>query len=78
MRVLASNDQGGLGVWTVIFVAPSEKLADRICARLSEEGFLAKSRQTGTAREQYEILVPASELDDVKDLLNDIVHSSYQ
>ena len=64
-------------MWTVIYIAPTLRLAEKICARLTAEGFLARQRQTGAGRQQYEILVPESELDDVKELLNDILHSSY-
>lgn len=63
-------------MWTVIYIASTEKLADRICARLTGEGFLVKRRLVSAARQQFEILVPETELDDVKDLLTDILHSS--
>lgn len=63
-------------MWTVIYIASTLRQAEKICERLAAEGFLARQRQATTARQQYEILVPASELEDVKELLNDIVHSS--
>lgn len=63
-------------MWTVIYIASTEKLADRICTRLTGEGFLVKTRLVNAARQQFEILVPETELDDVKDLLTDILHSS--
>lgn len=64
-------------MWTVIYIASTSRQAEKICKRLAAEGFLARQRQASTTRQQYEILVPASELDDIKELLNDILHSSY-
>ncbi|MCY0874680.1 MAG: glutamate decarboxylase [Firmicutes bacterium] len=64
-------------MWTVIYIASTQKLADRICERLLAEGCLAKQRQASTTKQQFEILVPEAELDDVKELLTDILHSSY-
>lgn len=63
-------------MWTVIYIAPTLRVADKICGRLSAEGFLVKQRQASTTKQQFEILVPEGELDDVKELLNDILHSS--
>lgn len=64
-------------MWTVIYIAPTLRQAERICERLAREGFLARQRQAGTSRQQFEILVPEAELEDVKELLNDIVHASF-
>lgn len=64
-------------MWTVIYIASTQKLADRICERLQAEGFLAKQRQASTTKQQFEILVPEAELNDVKELLTEILHSSY-
>lgn len=63
-------------VWTVIYIAPTKKLADAICGRLTLEGFLTKQRQTSTTKQQFEILVPEAELDDVLSMLTDILHAS--
>lgn len=64
-------------MWTVIFIAQSPKHAKHITERLADEGFLAKVRQTNVAKQQYEILVPEGELDEVQEVLKDILHSSY-
>ncbi|MCL6548949.1 MAG: glutamate decarboxylase [Alicyclobacillus sp.] len=64
-------------MWTVIYIAQSARQADRIKDRLAEEGFLAKVRQTSVSRQQFEILVPESELDEVQEVLNEILHASY-
>lgn len=60
-------------MWTVIYIAPNLRLAEKICERLAAEGFLAKQRPTGAVRPQYEILVPKTELADVRELLNEIL-----
>ncbi|MDB5083906.1 MAG: glutamate decarboxylase [Bacilli bacterium] len=64
-------------MWTVIYIATSSKIADSIDARLTEEGFLVKQRQTATLKPQYEILVPESELDEVQEVLKEILHSTH-
>jgi acetylornithine/succinyldiaminopimelate/putrescine aminotransferase len=63
-------------MWTVIYIAQSEKQARQIVDRLTAEGFLAKLRQTSVSRQQFEIVVPEAELDEVQEVLNDILHAS--
>lgn len=65
-------------MWTVIYIASGEKTADTIRDKLTKEGFLIKLRQTNTAKQQYEILVPETELDEVQEVLKDILHSSHR
>jgi len=65
-------------MWTVIYIAPNEKTAERIQDRLTEEGFLVKLRQTNMVKQQFEILVPETELDEVQEVLKDILHSSHR
>ncbi|MBH0333877.1 MULTISPECIES: glutamate decarboxylase [Brevibacillus] len=60
-------------MWTVIYIAPSARIAERIQQRLTDEGFLAKIRE-GKVSKQYEILVPESELNEVRDVLGTILH----
>lgn len=62
-------------MWTVIYIAPSTEKAERIQDQLSKEGFMVKVRQANTAREQYEILVPETEVEEVQDVLGPILHS---
>jgi len=64
-------------MWTVIYIASGEKLAESIKQKLTQEGFLVKLRQTNIAKQQIEILVPESELDEVQEVLKDILHSSH-
>lgn len=59
-------------MWTVIYVTSSVKLAEKIQDRLADEGFLVKIKSSQHSK-QYEILVPASELDEVKEVLNAIL-----
>lgn len=77
---LLLGQPGELGencMWTVIYIAQSSKQADSIRDKLMDEGFLAKVRQSHMAKQQYEILVPETELDEVQEVLKDILHSSY-
>ncbi|BAH42357.1 MULTISPECIES: hypothetical protein [Bacillales] len=60
-------------MWTVIYIAPSARIAERIQQRLTDEGFLVKIRE-GKVSKQYEILVPESELNEVRDVLGTILH----
>ncbi|TKI56831.1 glutamate decarboxylase [Brevibacillus antibioticus] len=60
-------------MWTVIYIAPSARIAERIQERLTDEGFLVKVRE-GKVSKQYEILVPESELNEVRDVLGTILH----
>jgi len=62
-------------MWTVIYIAPTKKIAERIKERLTEEGFLVQIRAINLTKQQYEILVPEGELDEVQEVLNTIIHS---
>ncbi len=62
-------------MWTVIYISPSEKIAEKISNQLTDEGFLIKVRQVNGSKHQFEILVPASELDEVQDALHRVLHS---
>ncbi|GAB2722970.1 glutamate decarboxylase [Paenibacillus thermoaerophilus] len=61
-------------MWTVIYIAPTAKIADRIKQRLTEEGFLVQVRAINVTKQQYEILVPEGELDEVQEVLSEILH----
>jgi hypothetical protein len=60
-------------VWTVIYIAPSARIAERIQQRLTDEGFLVKVREAKVSK-QYEILVPEGELQEVQEVLATILH----
>ncbi|WP_166244623.1 glutamate decarboxylase [Paenibacillus turpanensis] len=62
-------------MWTVIYIAPTQKIADRIRSRLTDEGFLVQVRPINLTNQQYEILVPEGELDEVQEVLSTILHS---
>jgi len=62
-------------MWTVIYIAPTAKISERIRQRLTEEGFLVQVRPVNLSRQQYEILVPSAELEEVQEVLNDILNS---
>ncbi|HTG71485.1 hypothetical protein FHS16_000139 [Paenibacillus endophyticus] len=60
-------------MWTVIYIAPTAKIADNIKKRLTEEGFLVKIRSVNLSKQQYEILVPSGELEEVQEVFNSIM-----
>lgn len=62
------------GMWTVIYIAPTARLADMIKSRLTEEGFLVESRPINMSKQQFEILVPSGEVEEVQEVLNLILH----
>lgn len=64
-------------MWTVIYIAPNAGMASQIQDKLTDEGFLVKLRQARGAKEQFEILIPESELDEGQEVLKDILHSSF-
>ncbi|MFD1957605.1 glutamate decarboxylase [Paenibacillus thailandensis] len=57
-------------MWTVIYIAPTAKIAENIKKRLTEEGFLIKIRPVNLSKQQYEILVPSAELEEVQEVFN--------
>lgn len=59
-------------MWTVIYIAPSLKIAEKIQDHLVGEGFLVKINASQHGK-QYEILVPESEIDEVKEVLSYIL-----
>ncbi|MEX1029296.1 MAG: glutamate decarboxylase [Paenibacillaceae bacterium] len=61
-------------MWKVIYIAPSAKIAERIKDKLTEEGFLVQIRPINLSKQQYEIVVPEGELEDVQEVLNSILH----
>lgn len=60
-------------MWKVIYIAPSANTAERIQSQLSEEGFLVQIRPIHVSKQQYEILVPEGELEDVQEVLSNII-----
>ncbi|ASS66434.1 MULTISPECIES: glutamate decarboxylase [Paenibacillus] len=62
-------------MWTVIYIAPTARIAERIQKRLTEEGFLVQTRPINMSKQQYEILVPSGELEEVQEVLSSILHS---
>lgn len=61
-------------MWTVIYIAPTEKMANMIKRRLTDEGFLVQTRPVNMSKGQFEILVPSGELEEVQEVLNLILH----
>ncbi|NHN31561.1 glutamate decarboxylase [Paenibacillus agricola] len=61
-------------MWTVIYIAPTPKIAERIREKLTEEGFLVQVRAINMTKNQFEIVVPEGEVEEVQDVLNSILH----
>ncbi|GAA0354415.1 glutamate decarboxylase [Bacillus horti] len=59
-------------MWTVIYIAPSMKMAEKIQHRLADEGFLCKVRQSQHGK-QFEILVPEAEIEEIREILSSIL-----
>lgn len=61
-------------MWTVVYIAPSQKEADKIEKRLKIEGFLVKLRSIGPQQagnaSSVEVLVPESEVDEALEIIN--------
>ncbi|AHD07164.1 glutamate decarboxylase [Paenibacillus larvae] len=62
-------------MWTVIYIAPTANIAERIKDRLTEEGFLVQVRGVSMSKNQFEILVPEGEVEEVQEVLNSILHN---
>lgn len=62
-------------MWTVIYIAPTFKISEKIKEKLTSEGFLVQVKAINLAKQQYEILVPEGELEEVQEVLNSILHS---
>ncbi|MFC4075767.1 glutamate decarboxylase [Salinithrix halophila] len=60
-------------MWTVIYISPNQKIAERIREKLAGEGFLVKVRPMRMKNGQYEILVPQGELREVQEVLGSIL-----
>jgi hypothetical protein len=61
-------------MWTVIYIAPTARIADRIKEKMSEEGFLVQVRAISMTKNQFEILVPQGELEEAQEVLSSILH----
>jgi len=63
-------------VWTVVYIAPNKKEAERLEKLLTTEGFLVKLRVIGLPQANnncsVEILVPESEVDEAMEIINTI------
>ncbi|AEF94548.1 hypothetical protein Desca_1700 [Desulfotomaculum nigrificans CO-1-SRB] len=63
-------------MWTVVYIAPNKKEAERLQQALTREGLLVKLRNIGlpNANENgsVEILVPESEVDEALEIINTV------
>lgn len=63
-------------MWTVVYIAPNNKEAERIQQMLSKEGLLVKLRALGLPQHNnncsMEILVPESEVHEALEVINSL------
>lgn len=63
-------------MWTVVYIAPNKREADRLKMLLATEGFLVKLRLIGIPQANsscsVEILVPESEVDEAMEIINTV------
>ncbi len=63
-------------MWTVVYIAPNQKEAEKLEKMLTTEGFLVKLRTIGLPQANnacsIEILVPESEVDEALEIINTI------
>lgn len=61
-------------MWTVVYIAPHKREAERIKERLSVEGFLVKLKSVGISQSgecgPVEVLVPESEVEEAMEIIN--------
>ncbi|ABO50826.1 conserved hypothetical protein [Desulforamulus reducens MI-1] len=63
-------------MWTVVYIAPNRKQAEKLQNALVNEGLLVKLRNiglpNGNDNGSVEILVPESELDEALEIINTV------
>lgn len=63
-------------MWTVVYIAPNKKEAEKLQRLLTTEGFLVKLRAIGLPQANnacsIEILVPESEVDEAMEIINTV------
>ncbi|MBM7855269.1 hypothetical protein JOC37_001662 [Desulfohalotomaculum tongense] len=61
-------------MWTVVYIAQNKLEAERLQEKLTAEGLLVKTKPIGGSKDAensaYEILVPASEVDEAMEVMN--------
>lgn len=62
-------------MWTVIYIAPTANVADKIQHKLTTEGFLIQIRPILLSTQQFEILVPSREVEEAQEMLHSILYT---
>ncbi|HIW34853.1 MAG TPA: glutamate decarboxylase [Candidatus Paenibacillus intestinavium] len=60
-------------MWTVFYIAPTERAAENIKNKLTQEGFLVKIRPVNLSKQQFEILVPSGEVEEIREVFDTII-----
>ncbi len=56
-----------------LYCTDGTRLADMIKLKLSEEGFMVQARAISASKQQFEILVPSGEVEEIQEVLNSIL-----
>lgn len=62
-----------MGIWRVIYIAPSARLAQAVLDRLTAEGFFVRVREAAVGDGlggAFEVLVPSSEVEEAHEAVN--------
>lgn len=62
-------------MWKVIYIAPTLNMSEKIKEKLNDEGFLVQVKAINHSKQQYEILVPEGELEEIQEVLNSFLNS---
>ncbi|MGI5900970.1 MAG: glutamate decarboxylase [Desulfitobacteriia bacterium] len=65
-------------MWTVIYIAPTQEIAEKYQLALAQEGILAQLRSSGSEQKKSnkvstEIAVPVSEAEEAQEILLSII-----
>lgn len=80
---LARASPGGPCMWTVVYIAPNQPMAEKIQRQLHAQGLMVKVREGGSSsrdpakkrRVHFEVLVPESEAEDAHELVAETLRS---
>ena len=64
-----------MSMWTVIYIAPTAAFAYKLQTKLSEEGFLVKIRPISVSKKQFEVIVPAGEIEEIQEVLHNFLYA---
>ncbi|GAW91159.1 glutamate decarboxylase [Calderihabitans maritimus] len=63
-------------MWTVVYIAPNRRVAEKVKEVLTREGLLVNLRPVGSAQVKggsVEVLVPESEVEEAHEIISELV-----